>query len=111
MTPRQMFGLGIALAAANPKNLALTAAASTAIARYGLDAGGTAVATFAFVVIASLSVVGPVIAFIVAPGRVARPLAAVETFMGEHSAAILIVLFLVLGTKMLGQGLGGAASG
>lgn len=109
MGPRQMFVLGVALAAANPKNLALTAAASATIARYGLDGGGTAVATAVFVVIGSLSVVGPVVAFVVAPERVARPLASVQSFMAEHSAAIMIVLFLVLGTKMLGEGLGGAA--
>ncbi|MBX3313251.1 MAG: GAP family protein [Actinobacteria bacterium] len=106
----QIFGLGIALAAVNPKNLALTTAAAATIAQYGLDTGGTATALAVFVVIGSLSVVGPVVAMIVATDRVTGPLASVKTFMIEHNAAIMIVLLLVLGTKMLGQGLGAAAS-
>jgi threonine/homoserine/homoserine lactone efflux protein len=103
-----MFGLGAFLSAVNPKNLALTAAAAATIAQYGLDGGETAVAIAFFVVVGSLSVVGPVLAYLVATDRVTGPLGAVKTFMIDHNAAIMIVLFLVLGTKMLGQGLGAA---
>ncbi len=34
----------------------------------------------------------------------------VKQFMSDHNAVIMMVLFVVLGVKILGQGLGGLAT-
>ena len=56
--PGKALVLGAALSGLNPKNLALTLAASASIAQAGLSDVDTAIAIAVFVVIASVSVVG-----------------------------------------------------
>lgn len=107
ITPSRAALLGLALSAANPKNLVLTLAAATSIAQAGLDGGQTAVAVAAFVVIGSVSVAGSVVFALVAPDPAARRLAGVREFMVDHNAAIMTVVLLLLGAKVLGNGLDG----
>jgi hypothetical protein len=109
-TPAKSLGFGGLLSGANPKNLALTLASAASIAQYGLDASQTVIADAVFVVIASLSVAGPVILFVVAPGRAAKPLGEVKTFMSEHNAVIMMVVLLLLGAKLIGGGIAGISN-
>jgi hypothetical protein len=106
-TPGTSLGFGAALSGANPKNLALTLAAAASIAQAGLDGGGTAVSIIVFVVVGSLTVAGPVLFNLLAGDRAAGPLASIKTFMTDHNAAIMMVLLLVLGAKLLGNGIAG----
>jgi threonine/homoserine/homoserine lactone efflux protein len=99
--------LGAALSGVNPKNLALTLAAAASIAQAGLDGGGTAVAIAVFVVIGSLTVAGPVLFFLAAPRRADGPLATIKDFMAAHNAVIMMVVLLVLGAKLIGNGIAG----
>ena len=63
-----------------------------------------------FVVIASATVAGPVVFYLLATDRAAGPLASLKEFMSRHNAVIMMVVLLVLGAKLLGQGLGGVAT-
>jgi threonine/homoserine/homoserine lactone efflux protein len=110
INPLAAAGLGLLLSALNPKNLALTAAAAAAVAQAGLSSGGDAVAIAVFVIIASITVVGPVVAYLIFSTRAAGALGAIEEFMTEHNAVIMMVVLLILGAKLLGQGLGGVAT-
>jgi threonine/homoserine/homoserine lactone efflux protein len=102
--------LGLALSAANPKNLALTLAAAGAIAQAGLSVGENAVAVAVFVVLASVTVVGPVAFYLVAGAKADGPLASLKTFMTDHNAVIMMVVLLVLGAKLIGSGLSGVTN-
>jgi len=104
--PRALL-LGAALSGANPKNLALTAAAAGAIAQAGLSTGDEAIAVAVFVVIGSFTVLGAVVSFLVAPTRVEGPLGVVRQFMADNNATIMMVVLLVLGAKFVGDGLSG----
>jgi threonine/homoserine/homoserine lactone efflux protein len=110
MSSTKALGLGAALAAANPKNLALTLAASAAIANAELGTADTAAAIVAFVAIASITVVGAVAFFLVAPAKAEAPLGAVKDFMGDNSITILVVILVILGAKLLGDALAGVWS-
>ena len=105
--PAASFGLGAALSGVNPKNLALTLAAAASIAQAGLSGGGTAVAIGVFVIIGSITVAGPVIFFMVAGDTAKAPFAAIKDFMSAHNAVIMMIVLLVLGAKLLGQGIAG----
>ena len=107
MTARRTFVLGLALSGANPKNLALTLAASAAIAHAGLDGTDTAIAVAVFVAVGSLTVVAAVLGSLLAPERAARPLAAVKQFMADNNATIMMVILVLLGAKFVGDGLAG----
>ena len=57
-----------------------------------------------------MTVAGPVIFFLVAGDTASRPLAAVKSFMADNVAAIMMVLFIVLGANLLGAGFAGLNS-
>ena len=87
------------LSGANPKNLALTLAASAAIANAELGGADTAIAIATFVAIGSISVVGAVAFYLAAPAKAARPLATVKEFMANNNAVIMMVILLLLGAE------------
>jgi threonine/homoserine/homoserine lactone efflux protein len=104
LTPPKALLLGVTLSAANPKNLALTLTAAASIAQAGLDGADTAIAIAVFVAIGSVSVAGAVLYYLADATRAAGPLARLQAFMLEHNAVIMMVLLLVMGTKILGDG-------
>lgn len=104
-TPARAALLGAALSGANPKNLALTLAAAASIAEAGLDSADTAIATAVFVAVGSATVAGAVLFYLVDADRAARPLAALKRFMADNNAVIMMVVLLLLGAKLLGDGL------
>jgi hypothetical protein len=62
-----------------------------------------------FVVIGSVTVAGPVLFYLFASATAARPLDAIKEFMSEHNAVIMFVVLLVLGAKLIGNGIAGLA--
>src|SRR5262245_52024275 len=100
-------GLGVIRSAANPKNLALTVAAMAGVAQAGLSAGQDVVAVAVFVVLGSLTVAGPVVIYLLMGQKAEPELTSVKDWMAENNATIMFVLFLVLGMKMLGDGIAG----
>jgi threonine/homoserine/homoserine lactone efflux protein len=103
--PGRAFALAFALAAINPKNLLLTVGAAAAIAQAGVDAGEQAVALAVFAIIATLGVGAPVVIRLTVGERSVQMLAALRDWMGAHNPAIMTVLFLVLGAKLVGDGI------
>lgn len=106
-TPGRSLGLGLLLSGVNPKNLALTLTAAASVAQAGLDGVQSAEVIALFVIIGSLTVVGPVLYAWFAGDRAAKPLASVKGFMTEYNAVIMMVVLLVLGAKLLGSGIAG----
>jgi threonine/homoserine/homoserine lactone efflux protein len=105
--PPRAAGLGLALSALNPKNLALTVSAAALIAEAGLDRTDTLIAVALFVAIGSATVVGAVVASIAGGERAVGPLASLKSFMLAHNAAIMAVVCLLLGAKLIGDGWAG----
>ena len=100
------FGLGFLLAAVNPKNLLMAAGAGTEIGGAGLSGGNIAVVILIFTLIAGSTVLIPVIGFLVAADRVREPLDALRGFLSKENAVIMAVLLLVIGTSVIGKGIG-----
>ena len=99
--------VGAALAAVNPKNLMLTLAAAASIAQAGLSAGDDVVAVAVFVLVASVSIVAPVVAYLVLGEKAAAPLAELRDWMSRNNAVIMMVVCLVLAAKLVGAGIAG----
>jgi threonine/homoserine/homoserine lactone efflux protein len=99
--------LGLGLGGANPKNLAFALAAASTIVTFGTEDSDTLIAIAVFVVLASLSVIGPVGARLALGDRVSAPLDAVKGFMLANNNVILMVIFVMIGAKVLGAGLSG----
>ncbi|MGL3805669.1 GAP family protein [Paeniglutamicibacter sp. R2-26] len=106
MKPPAALGLGFLLAAVNPKNMLVAAAAGMAFGRAALGAGQVVAAVVVFTAIAALSVLLPVLLYLVAPAKAAGLLDNIRTWLTANNATIMMVVLLVLGTQLLGKGLG-----
>ena len=99
--------LGFALAAINPKNLILSAAAGTAIGSSSLANAKMAVVVAVFVVLAATTVAIPVIAHALAKERMRHPLDELKAWLQANNATVMAVLLLVMGVVVIGKGIGG----
>ena len=99
--------MGVALSAINPKNLVLTVGAAAAIAQTGISSGDQAVALAVFVLIGTLGLGLPVVIYFLMGERAAHMLDDLKDWMGHNNAAIMAVLFLVIGAKLIGDGISG----
>ena len=106
MTFGKALGLGFLLSAVNPKNLLMAASAGVLIGGAGLATRQVAVVVIVFTVIAASTVLVPVVAYLAASDRMAGPLQSLRGWLGDHNAAIMAVLLLVIGVSMIGKGLG-----
>ena len=97
-------GAGAALA--NLKNLPLVIGAGTQIGGSGLTTGQEVGATACFVIAASLTVLVPLLAVVIAGAERSAPtLKTLEKWLLSNLNTILVVLLAVLATVMIGQGL------
>lgn len=99
-------GLGFLLAAVNPKNLLLAAAAGVAIGSAALDGGSTVLVIAVFTLIAASTILVPVVAYLIASEKLHRPLDALRVWLGKENAIIMAVLLLVIGVDLIGKGIG-----
>ena len=106
-TPGRAFGIAAALSGINPKNLLLTAAAAAAIAQAGLDTGEQALTLGVFILIGTLGPGAPVAIYFALGERATKPLDELKAWMGANNAAIMAVLCLVIGAKLIGDGISG----
>ena len=91
----------------NPKNLGLTLAAALSIAGSGLSGAQPWIALLVFVVVASVTVAVPVLYYLIAGASAEKTLTGWKVWLAANSATVMMVLFLVLGFKLIGDGLGG----
>jgi threonine/homoserine/homoserine lactone efflux protein len=106
MTTGRAALLGLLLSAVNPKNLLLIIAAGVAIGSAGLELGEEVVATVIFVLLACVTVAGPVLAYLVAGQRMRPALSRLHDWLLANNTAVMAVLLLVIGVVVIGNGLG-----
>lgn len=106
VTPPRAFGLALLLAAVNPKNLILTAAAAAGVSQLGLTTSASVVSIIVFVLIASTTILGPVLYLQFAGDRGKAHLNELRHWLAANNAAVMSVLFLVFGVVLISKGLG-----
>jgi threonine/homoserine/homoserine lactone efflux protein len=105
--PGKALGMGVLLSAVNPKNLILTFGAASAIAQTGADTASQAVALAVFIAIGTLGPGLPVAIYFALGTRAKGVLDDLKSWMAAHNAAIMAVLCLVIGAKLIGDGISG----
>lgn len=109
-TPVKATGTGVLLSAVNPKNLLFLVGGATAVASTGTSGTGQAVAWALFTVIASAGVVAPVVVYLAMGDRAGPVLDGLKQWMAHHNAAIMAVLVLVIGVKLVGDAITGLSA-
>ncbi len=105
LTPVKVLGLGMALAAINPKNAPLTIAAGAAIGSAALPVGQQIASLAIFVLIATLGLLAPLGVFLLGGERAKTMLGSWKDWAAQHNVAVMAALFFVLGLKLLGDGM------
>jgi threonine/homoserine/homoserine lactone efflux protein len=108
-SPPKAAGAGAVLAGANPKNLLLAVAAAAAIAQTGIPGGEQAIAYAIFAIVGTIGVGAPVVIYFAMGDRAGPILDGLKQWMGAHNAVIMSVLCLVIGAKLIGDGIAGLA--
>ena len=106
-TAGRSLAIAAALSGVNPKNLLLTVGAATTIAQTGVDTGEQAVALAVFILVGTLGPAAPVALYFLLGARAKRLLDELKLWLGAHNAAIMAVLCLVIGAKLIGDGISG----
>jgi threonine/homoserine/homoserine lactone efflux protein len=107
LSPAKAFGAGVALVVVNPKNLIITIAAAATIGQSGLSGSDQAIAYAVYALIATIGVAVPLVISVAMGDRSAALLASMKTWMSTHNAAIMAVICLVIGAKLIGDALPG----
>jgi hypothetical protein len=105
LKPVKALGLGLLLAGVNPKNLMLAAAAGAGLAALGLSSANAIGSLIVFVVIASATIAGPVAYYLLGGDRAKAQLDEMKNWLALHNNAVMAVLFLVFGAKLIADGL------
>lgn len=107
--PGKALGAGALFSGVNPKNLLLVIAGATAIAQAGISGAEEAIALAIFIVITSVGVGAPVVLYLVLGDGAQERLDSLKGWMARNNAVIMAVLLLVLGFKLLGNGISNLA--
>ncbi|MFH9174565.1 GAP family protein [Streptomyces albogriseolus] len=102
-TPVKALALGTAMSALNPKNLLLSIAAASAIARTDTSAGAQAVALAVYVVLGALGPGTPVVLYFALRERSKHILDDLKLWMERHNTAIMAVICLLFAAKLVGN--------
>jgi len=100
-------GAGVVLSALNPKNLLLAVAGGAVIAQAGLSSGQEIGAIAIFVLIGTIGVAAPVVLYFALGDRSGAILESLREWMARNNAAIMAVLLLVIGMKLIGDAISG----
>ncbi|MET8894082.1 GAP family protein [Streptomyces albogriseolus] len=109
-TPVKALALGTALSALNLKNLLLSIAAASAIARTDASAGAQAVALAVYVVLGALGPGTPVLLYFALKERSEHILDGLKLWMERHNTAIMAVICLLFAAKLVGNAISDLSS-
>jgi threonine/homoserine/homoserine lactone efflux protein len=105
LSPVKALVLGLLLAGVNPKNLMLSLAAGTTLAGLGLPTNEAAWSLVVFVLVASMTIVVPVVYYLVGGSRAKTQLNELKDWLAVNNQAVMAVLFLVIGVDLISKGL------
>lgn len=101
-----VFGLGLLLSAANPKNLILAANAGVTIGAASVPAAQAIVLIVIVVLIGSSTVLLPVLGNLIWGRQLQKPLERLQQELRRDNAVIMAVLMLIIGVQMIGKAIG-----
>ena len=106
-SPVKSLVAGVVVTGLNPKNLLLVVAGAAAVASAGATAGEGAVAWAIFTLIAIIGVATPVVISFAMGDRSDELLGRLRRWMAHNNGVIMAVILLLIGAKLLGDGIAG----
>ena len=107
-TPVRSLSVAALFGGVKPKNLILAGAAAAGIAESGLGGAQQVVVLLLLILVASVGIIAPVaVYFLMGEEKSARVLGGWKTWLVANNSTVMIVLFVVFGVVLLGNGIGG----
>lgn len=106
LSPFKAFLIAFALATVNAKNTVVNIATGVYIGQNSESIHQAVIGLSVFVLIGSITILLPVIAFLLFGDRMKTELNNLKTWFIYHSASILFVLFLILGLNLISKAFG-----
>lgn len=106
-TPAKSAGLGVLVSVVNPKNLILIVGGATAIAQTEVSGADQAIAWIIFMALATIGVAAPIVIYFAMGEKATAILADLKTWMAHHNAAIMSVILVIIGVKLIGDSITG----
>jgi hypothetical protein len=103
-------GLAVLLSALNPKNLVFIIGGAAAVSQFDLGVAEQAAAWAVFTVIAAVGVAVPMAIYLFMGTRAATTLGSLKDWMARNNTAVMAVLLLVIGVKLVGDAITGLAA-
>lgn len=107
LTALRSFVFGAVLAATKPKNIVLAFGTGVGVEAAGLRGAEALIVLAVYLVVASLSIAAPVIAYLIAGDSIAPRLERLREWMIRNNSAMLGVILLFIGVVLVGNGLAG----
>ena len=101
--PGAAFGLGFLLSGVNPKNLLLNVGAAVIIGQASLDSAQTLIVVIIYILIASVSIIGPVVYYQLAGEKAEKGLNSLKGWLIQNNTAVMAVLLFIFGAKFVGD--------
>jgi threonine/homoserine/homoserine lactone efflux protein len=99
------FVLGAVLSSVNPKNLVLTMIAASHVAVADLNVGLAILIMAGFILLATTTIAAPLVIYRMAGDQAEARLRRLRDWLVNNNDAIIIVLLVVIGMKLFGDGL------
>jgi threonine/homoserine/homoserine lactone efflux protein len=107
ITAPKAAGLAFVLSALNPKNLIFIVGGVAVVAQADLSSGDQVVAWIVFTLIATVGVAAPLVIYFAMGNRAASILDGLKTWMAHNNTAVMAVLCLIIGVKLVGDAIAG----
>lgn len=99
------FGLGVAVTAVDPASLSIGVLVGLDIAAARMGARADVAVAAAFVVVATVNVVVPLLAYLVGGDAARRTLTALKGWLQDNEKTVMMVLFVMVGAILIGRGI------
>jgi len=106
-SPAKVAVMGAALSGLNPKFVVFTISAALSVAQTGTSVSGAIVGLAIFIVLASSTVIGPVVWYFLAPDSAARVLGGWHSWLVANTTLVMTLLFLIFGVLLISKGVSG----
>ena len=107
MSPARALRTGFLVTAINPKELIFSIAAGVVIGSASIPPGMVAAALLIYTALATITVVVPVVAYLLFGAPVRRVLEPARTWLVRHYTIIVAAVLFIIGAVMFGKGLAG----
>lgn len=104
-TPARAFGLGLLVTATNPKDLAIAIGAGLTIGATIDDIPGAFGAATVFALLATLTAIAPLVAFVMLGDRAGDVLSAARDWLTANLKLVVSVILLLIGVLLISDGL------